>query len=104
MTKARNLANFVSDGNPLADGTIEVTDINGVTATAAELNILDGATITTAELNHVSGVTSPIQTQLNAKIIAGNNLSDLTDVSAAKVNLQIETAAKNNYNFFTGQF
>lgn len=54
----------------------------GLTATAAEINILDGATVTTAELNvldgipgtltateigYLDGVTSPIQTQLNAK-------------------------------------
>ena len=38
------------------------------TATGTELNILDGATLTTAELNYVDGVTSPIQTQLNAKV------------------------------------
>ena len=67
MTKARDLANFVSAGNPLADGVIDVADINDLTATAAELNILDGATLTTTELNYVDGVTSTIQTQLNAK-------------------------------------
>ena len=55
MTKARTLANFVSAGNPLADGTIDPVDITGVTATAAELN-------------YVSGVTSNIQTQLNSKV------------------------------------
>ena len=67
MAKPRTLANFVSAGNPFADGDIDVSDINDLTATAAELNILDGATVTTAELNHVSGVTSAVQTQLNAK-------------------------------------
>lgn len=36
MTKARDLADFVSAGNPLADGTIDVSDINGLTATATE--------------------------------------------------------------------
>ena len=54
MTKARDLANFVSAGNPLADGTIDVADINGLTVTADELNYVDG-------------VTSAIQTQLDAK-------------------------------------
>ena len=67
MTKARDLADFVSAGNPLADGTIDVADINGVTATTDEINILDGVTATTAELNYVDGVTSAIQTQLDAK-------------------------------------
>jgi hypothetical protein len=37
------------------------------TLDSAELAVLDGITATTAELNHVDGVTSPIQTQLNAK-------------------------------------
>lgn len=55
MTKARDLADFVSAGNPLADGTIDVADINGLTATATELNYTDG-------------VTSSIQTQLDAKM------------------------------------
>ena len=54
MSKARELANFVSAGNPYADGTIDVADLNGVTAT-------------TTEINYVDGVTSPIQTQLDAK-------------------------------------
>jgi hypothetical protein len=54
MSKARDLANFVSAGNPLADGTIDVSDINGLTATVDELNYVDG-------------VTSAVQTQLNAK-------------------------------------
>jgi hypothetical protein len=67
MSKARTLANFVSAGNPLADGSIDVSDINGLTVTSEEVNILDGATLSTAELNFVDGVTSAIQTQLNAK-------------------------------------
>ena len=55
MTKARDLADFVSAGNPLADGTIDVADINGVTATTTEINYLDG-------------VTSNIQSQFDALI------------------------------------
>ena len=35
--------------------------------TQTEVEILDGATLTTTELNYVDGVTSPIQTQLDAK-------------------------------------
>lgn len=49
--------------------THAVTDITGVTASAAELNVLDGVTATTAELNRVVGVTSGIQDQLNAKAV-----------------------------------
>jgi len=101
MTKARDLADFVAAGNPLADGTLAVADISDLTATAAELNIMDGVTATatelniidgvtattaelnimdgviatTAELNHSSGVTSAIQTQLNAKATTGKSIA-----------------------------
>ena len=75
MPKARDLADFVSAGNPLADGTLAVADISDLTATAAELNKLDGVTATTAELNHSSGVTSGIQTQLNAKATTGKSIA-----------------------------
>ena len=88
MTIARDLADFVAAGNPLADGTLAVADISdltataaelnimdGVTATATELNIIDGVTATTAELNHSSGVTSGIQTQLNAKATTGKSIA-----------------------------
>ena len=54
MTKARDLADFVSAGNPLDNATLEVADISDLTATAAELNYTDG-------------VTSAIQTQLDGK-------------------------------------
>ena len=66
MSKARDLADLIAAGNPLADGTVEVADISDLTATAAELNLMDGVTPTTAELNYVDGVTSNIQTQLDA--------------------------------------
>jgi len=59
MSKARTLADFVSSGNPLADGTVDVSDINGVTAT-------------TAELNYTDGVTGNIQTQLDNKAPSAN--------------------------------
>jgi hypothetical protein len=45
-----------------------ISDIPGLTASAAELNILSGATLTTTELNFVDGVTSNIQTQLGNKL------------------------------------
>lgn len=65
-----------------ADAAIEVSKLDGVTATNTELNKLDGVTASTADLNtlsgavsagvtstelqHLSGVTSNIQTQINA--------------------------------------
>lgn len=81
MSKARDLANFISAGNPLADGTIDVADINGLTATAEELNILDGITATTTELNNVAGINSSVQGQLDLKA----NSADLGTAAALDV-------------------
>ena len=65
-----------------ADAAIEVSKLDGVTATNTELNKLDGATVTTDDLNvlaganaagvtptelqYLNGVTSSIQTQIDA--------------------------------------
>jgi len=80
MTKARDLANLIAAGNPLADGAISVAEISdltasaadlnkldGVTASTTEINKLDGLTSSTADLNNVAGINSSVQTQLNAK-------------------------------------
>ena len=80
MTKARDLANLIGAGNPLADGVITVAEISGLTASATELNKLDGVTASTtelnklagltsstADLNNVAGINSSVQTQLDAK-------------------------------------
>lgn len=97
MSKARDLADFMSAGGVLADGAISVAEVTGaaplasptftgtatvptlnastalqiggaaITSTASELNILDGVTATAAEINHVDGVTSNVQTQMDTK-------------------------------------
>ena len=77
MSKARDLANFVSTGNPLADGTLNVADISDLTASAAEINVLDGVTVSTAELNILDGVTADA---------AEINLLDGVTASTAEIN------------------
>ncbi len=54
MTKARDLADLIAAGNPLADGAISVSEISDLTASAADLN-------------NVAGINSSVQTQLDAK-------------------------------------
>lgn len=60
------------------------------TLDSAELAVLDGITATTAELNYVDGVTSPIQTQLDAK--AANTAASI----ATSINL---TGAASTWSF-----
>lgn len=80
MSKARDLADLLSTGGVLADGVVSVSEIDGLTSTAAELNKLDGVTATTTEINILSGLTattsdlngvaginSNVQTQLDLK-------------------------------------
>ena len=58
MSRARDLADFISTGNTpsgiLADGAIAVGEITGVTVSATEINRL-------------TGLTSDVQTQINTK-------------------------------------
>lgn len=55
-------ASLVDDANAAA-GLVTL----GLSATAAELNALEGITVTVTELNYTDNVTSPIQTQMDAK-------------------------------------
>ncbi len=64
----------------LANDSVSIDSINGVTATTAELNILDGVTSTTAELNILDGVTS---TTAELNIIDGGTSATSTTVADA---------------------
>lgn len=79
MTKARDLANFVSTGNPLADGTLSVADISDLTASAAELN----------ELGDFAGTfTLPVSDGTNGQFLQTNGSGTLTFQSVEAFNTQ----------------
>lgn len=84
MSKARVLADLVSAGGELADGTISVAEVTGAaptadptftgTVTAPTINAstglqIGGVAITSsaADLNGVAGINTNVQTQLDAK-------------------------------------
>lgn len=73
MSKARTLANLMSDNAELADGQISVAEVVGAAPLASPdftgTLSLAGTDLTPdfAELNHVNGVTSAIQTQMDTK-------------------------------------
>ena len=51
------------------------------------------SSVTSTELGYLSGASSAIQTQLDAKLVKANNLSDVTSVSTARTNLGLGTMA-----------
>ena len=83
----------VLDG--ITASTAELNILDGVTTSTTELNILDGATLDTTELNYVDGVTSPIQTQLDAKLdkSGGTMTGDITLAGAPTQALHAATKA-----------
>lgn len=90
MSKARTLANFVSSGNPLADGAIAASEVTGLStvATTGAYNDLSGKpTLGTAAAQNTGTF---LQT--------ANNLSDVT-AATARTNLGLATvAATGSYN------
>ena len=62
----------------LANDSVSIDSINGVTASTAELNILDGVTATTAELKILEGVTATTAEQ---------NIKDGVTATTAELNI-----------------
>ena len=71
----------------IVDGTIVNADINASAAIDAT-KIHDG-TISNTEFGYLNNVSSNIQTQLDAKLVKANNLSDLTNTATARTNLGV---------------
>ncbi|QSL99457.1 hypothetical protein CRP9_gp42 [Roseobacter phage CRP-9] len=94
MSKARDLADFISTGSILSDGTIESTEISGVTADATEINKLDGLTADTTELNTLDGVTAT-----TAEL---NKLAGTTATTSDFDKLSNVTASATELNYMTG--
>jgi len=86
-----------TDATNFFGGTLQ---FGGTNHTASRVAVLDAnrfltsSTVTTTELGYLSGVTSAIQTQINTKLTASNNLSDLTNAATARTNLGLGTAAQ----------
>ena len=85
MSRARDLASLMSQGNLLQDGVISTTEVDGVTATSAELNKLDGVTANTTELNKLAGVTASTAeiNKLTGVTASTTEINKLTGLSAS---------------------
>jgi hypothetical protein len=57
---------------------------------------------TAAEFSYIHNVTGPIQTQLNARLVAAGNLSDLGNAATARTNLGLGSAALLNTGTASG--
>lgn len=86
ISRATGLATFNSGVN------LSTLTASRVVVTDASKN-LASSSVTSTELGYLSGVTSAIQTQLNARLVAASNLSDLTSASTARTNLGLGSAA-----------
>ena len=114
MTKARDLADFVSAGNPLADGTLAVADISDLTATAAELNKMDGVTATTTQINtvvadtnlntFVGAFTLPTSDGSNGQFLQTNGSGTLAFQSVPTINALNDIANVTISSASAGQF
>lgn len=95
MSKARDLADFISTGSILSDGTIESTEISGVTADATEINKLDGLTADTAELNKLDGVTATTDelNKLAGTTATTSDFDKLSNVTASATELNYMSGA-----------
>lgn len=112
FTKSTILATWPNITGAVTATHTELNLIDGLTSTTAELNTLDGFTgvvgdfniiaggaaagVSAAEFQTLNGVTSAIQTQLDARLFASNNLSDLVSAATSRTNLGVDAAGTDN--------
>jgi len=77
----------------------EINKLDGFTGVVADLNIIAAAAaagVTATEFQYLNGVTSAIQTQLTARLVAASNLSDLASAATSRSNLGVDAAGTDN--------
>jgi hypothetical protein len=70
-----------------------ITNAKISASAAIDLTKIGSGLVSSTEFGYLDGVTSTIQTQLDAKLVKANNLSDLTSASTARTNLSLGTMA-----------
>lgn len=85
-----SFANFT--GIAMTSTEAELNTLDGFTGVVADFNIIAGgaaAGVTATEFQYLNGVTGAIQTQLNARLAAANNLSDVASAATSRTNLGV---------------
>jgi hypothetical protein len=103
MSKARDLADFVSTGGEYADGQISVSEISDLTASAAELNTLDGYTGAVADLNRLDITTEG--TSEASKVVTADANGDVAlaaELKAVSYNETVGTITSSDLDLETG--
>lgn len=91
-TPAFNLADATGYPTSALSGTIANSQLTG----AIDATKIHDGSISNTEFGYLNNVSSNIQTQLDAKLVKANNLSDLTNASTARSNLGLGTIATQN--------
>ena len=92
MTKARDLADLISAGNPLADGSIEASEVTGLAAVATSGAVADVsgaaplASPTFTGTVTIGGVTYPTSDGTNGQFIQTDGAGALTFQSVPTIN------------------
>ena len=95
VTLAKLAADSVNSSKIVNDSIVNA-DINS--SAAIDATKIHNGTISNTEFGYLNGVTSAIQTQIDSKLTASNNLSDLGAASTARTNLGLGTIATQNAN------
>jgi len=85
--KTINTCVIDSDNNTITN----IVDADIKAAAAIDASKIGGGGVSTTEFNYLSGVTSDIQAQFISQMTGANNLSDVSDVYASRVNLEFDT-------------
>ena len=81
------LADSSVNSSKIIDGSIVNADVNA--SAAIDATKIHNGTVSNTEFGYIGGLTSDAQTQLDAKLVKTNNLSDLTSASTARTNLGV---------------
>ena len=81
------LADSSVNSAKIIDGSIVNADVNA--SAAIDATKIHNGTVSNTEFGYIGGLTSDAQTQLDAKLVKANNLSDLTNTATARTNLGV---------------